>query len=280
MGRFLSLGFLLLFAFHLFFPATAEAKQRTRGGQAHKVPTCENIKNKQVMGKMDPKHEEMLRKRLQQSKLTTANDGRGVLPEELDSNCSGQAEEAWFGIMKYLARAESQYNHCTPSWNNGEDSHGLYQMTYGDTALGKKCFDKPEEVYDAEKNIDCAVRKMEELVDDKRGPVAPQKTTYKTIYKTTYKTVKGKGGKSYRVPVKTAVKVPVVTPASQGGPSLRRQASKYWGPFKSVQYDIGDKGGKIVSDAVAGCSAAKRVELAKARRESLQQLAAAPGPQQ
>jgi hypothetical protein len=265
MGGFISrertVGFartvLFLFLFVQLFQseafAAARRGQRTKGGQASKVKGCENIKNKQTIDKMNPEHEELLRKRLKESKLVTANEGKGILPEEFKSQCSGQSEEAWFGVMKYLAKAESHWNHCTPSWDSGEDSHGLYQMTYGDSAGGKKCFDKPEEVYDAQKNIDCAVRKMEELVGGSGKPAKSSKPRYVAV---------GKGKKKKYVLVK----------GSSGGggggmPSLRRQASRYWGPFKDGQYNSKNKGGDIVKSATAGCSVAQRVANRKAAAE-------------
>lgn len=125
------------------------------------------------------------------------------VPKEL-ANCDGSGDEVkmWTEFMKGLAYIESSWeaDKVNPDDANGTPSKGLFQMTGGDTALGENCFgtkdSNSEAPKDPIKNIQCAVKKMKELISGQGGSSM------------------GKGGSS----------------AMSG--SLYESASKYWGPLK------------------------------------------------
>lgn len=97
-----------------------------------------------------------------------------VIPEEFKACKNANTTKMWVEFMKGLSYVESSWN---PRLDNKCDlgcdhpSRGLFQMTGGDVALGKNCFDTKNKLstapFNPEKNIDCAVRKMKELLTRK-----------------------------------------------------------------------------------------------------------------
>ena len=103
------------------------------------------------------------------------------VPQDLKDSCRGDDEESrvrmWVEVMRGISWPESSWdqqcssgvkNSQTSEENRGSDgyenSHGLYQMTYGDRAGRYNCFQSQAEVFDAKLNARCAVKKMEELM--------------------------------------------------------------------------------------------------------------------
>ena len=76
--------------------------------------------------------------------------------------------EGFIGLAHIESTCQSGPKSNTPNDANGKPSRGLFQMTGGDSALGHNCFGttdpNSEEPYNAEKNVECAVRKMIELL--------------------------------------------------------------------------------------------------------------------
>lgn len=157
------------------------------------------------------------------------------IPKEL-SNCDGSGDTAkmWLEFMKGLSYIESSWDEKknNPSDAKGTPSRGLFQMTGGDTALGQNCFGtkdpKSKEPFDAKKNINCAVKKMKELVS---GQGSKGKTSFATA---SLGGSFGSGGS-----------------AKMAG-SLKEQASKYWGPLKPGN-GAHAKAEKLMNDVASNC---------------------------
>lgn len=121
-----------------------------------------------------PKEDYLIQK-IKESGLDTVD-----LPIELSPDCNNADKtKVWTELLTGLAYVESGWNpnQNTPNDHNGTPSTGLYQMTgidvYYTTVADKKkltnsvkCFDKHSETHNEEKNINCAVWKMKELMND------------------------------------------------------------------------------------------------------------------
>lgn len=155
-----------------------------------------------------------------------------IIPKEL-SACEGYDTKAmWIEFMKGLSYMESSWD---PKKNNKCDlgcdhpSKGLFQMTGGNTALGRNCFGTTDKMsdapYDPKANITCAVDKMVELLS-------------------------GAGGAS-----ESSRKISMNGEAQVLG-TLTEHASKYWGPFKEDS-PARPKAENLIADVAGHCGANK-----------------------
>lgn len=166
-----------------------------------------------------------------ESQLKAAIQEQGldrIIPTELTGCESGDTTKMWVELMKGLSYIESSWD---PKNDNKCDlgcdhpSRGLFQMTGSDSALGQNCFSdsrkSSKEPFDPDKNIQCAVKKMKELLQSSGGTQS--------------------GSRKLSEPGK-----------STGTASLFERAGKYWGPFKSGAPANG-KAHNLVADVARNC---------------------------
>ncbi len=160
-----------------------------------------------------------------------------LIPKEL-ANCDGSGDNVkmWTEFMKGLSYIESSWDarKDNPDDANGTPSKGLFQMTGGDTALGQNCFGttdpKSEAPFDPIKNIQCAVKKMKELVSGQGAGAKKKGRQFSTASLGSF----GSGG------------------SAQMSGSLKEEASKYWGPLKEANA-AHLKAEKLINDIAGNC---------------------------
>lgn len=157
-----------------------------------------------------------------------------MIPSELQACQGSDATKMWVEFMKGLAYIESGWderkdNKCDLGCDH--PSKGLFQMTGGNTALGRNCFGTTDKLSDAPfdplSNIKCAVDKMKELLGKQSGTAV--------------------AGRSRRMTLASVGS----SSASVSG-SLVEDASKYWGPMKK-DHEAHYKIEALITDITQNC---------------------------
>lgn len=168
----LRFGFLpmLLSLFASASPAarhTIEDEQRVRSAYLNDGK-CMSPYNSRVSSKMGPASAR--RKQVYQTVLgeVRAESLGTVIPAEFRERCDGlsaeQMEVVWAEALTQLAYVESGWRSSTRG-DAGGRSQGLFQMSWGTSALGKRCFGGPNgPPSDDRANARCAVRKWKEML--------------------------------------------------------------------------------------------------------------------